>query len=161
MTKATAADGSKPAGMASNGVKLDAGKSRMDLLPPDALLATAGVFTFGAEKYAERNWELGMDWGRVFAAQQRHMNAFWGGEMYDPETGMMHTAHATFGTLVLTAYALRDIGADSRNPIVLGSANPMTKPVEARREIQYKPTRKGVELSAEDYQLLLKEAGRV
>lgn len=29
-----------------------------------------------------------------------------------------------------------------------------------RREIQYKPTRKGVELSAADYQLLLKEAGR-
>lgn len=33
-------------------------------------------------------------------------------------------------------------------------------PVEPRREIIYKPTRKGVELSAADYQLLLKEAGR-
>lgn len=147
----------------SSGVKLDTGKARMDLLPPDALLATAGVFTFGAEKYAERNWELGMDWGRVYAAQQRHMNAFWGGEMYDPETGMMHTAHATFGTLVLTAYALRGIGADSRGVVRPDIGHPMiqaVQPQEPRREISYKPTRKGVELSAEDYQLLLKEAGR-
>lgn len=108
----------------SAGVKLDIGKARFDLLPPDALMAAAGVFTFGAEKYAERNWEKGMDWGRVFAAQQRHMMAFWGGEMYDPETGMLHTAHAQFGTMVLTSYALRGIGEDSRS--LLGeSATPM------------------------------------
>lgn len=123
--KSRAVDVSKPAGMASNGVKLDAGKARFDLLPPDALQAVAGVFTFGAEKYAERNWEKGMDWGRVFAATQRHMMAFWGGEMYDPETGMLHTAHASFGTLVLTAYTLRDLGADTRQPAQHGAAYPM------------------------------------
>lgn len=100
------------------GVKLDAGKLRHDLLPPDALNEVARIFTFGAEKYAARNWEKGMDWGRVYAAQQRHMMAFWGGEMYDPETGMLHTAHATFGTLVLTAYSLRGIGVDTRMPDV-------------------------------------------
>ena len=33
-------------------------------------------------------------------------------------------------------------------------------PIEPRREITYKPTRKGVELSVADYTLLLKEAGR-
>lgn len=36
-----------------------------------------------------------------------------------------------------------------------------TAPKVARREITYKPTKKGVELSAEDYMLLLEEAGRV
>lgn len=96
------------------GTKLDDGKLRHDLLPPDALNEVARVFTFGANKYAARNWENGMDWGRVYAAQQRHMMAFWGGEMYDPETGMLHTAHASFGTLVLTAYSLRGIGKDTR-----------------------------------------------
>lgn len=98
----------------SSGTKLDTGKLRHDLLPPDAMGEVARIFTFGAEKYVDRNWEKGMDWGRVYAAQQRHMMAFWGGEMYDPETGMLHTAHATFGTLVLTAYSLRGIGTDSR-----------------------------------------------
>lgn len=96
------------------GVKFDEGKARFDLLPPDALTQVARIFTFGATKYADRNWEKGMDWGRVYAAQQRHMNAFWGGEMYDPETGMMHTAHATFGSLVLCTYSLRGIGTDTR-----------------------------------------------
>lgn len=102
----------------SSGTKLDSGKLRHDLLPPDAMNEVARIFTFGAEKYADRNWEKGMDWGRVYAAQQRHMMAFWGGEMYDPETGMLHTAHATFGTLVLTAYSLRGIGLDSRNALL-------------------------------------------
>ncbi len=96
------------------GVKLDEGKARFDLLPPDALLQVTRVYTFGAKKYAARNWENGMDWGRVYAAQQRHMNAFWGGEMYDPETGLMHTAHAAFGALTLCAYSLRGIGTDTR-----------------------------------------------
>lgn len=115
MKKQIAANGAKASAVSlASGVKLDDGKLRHDLLPPDAVGEVARIFTFGAEKYAARNWEKGMDWGRVYAAQQRHMMAFWGGEMYDPETGMLHTAHATFGTLVLTAYSLRGIGLDSR-----------------------------------------------
>lgn len=137
----------------TDGVKFDEGKPRFDLLPPDALNEVARVYTFGAAKYADRNWEKGMDWGRVYAAQQRHMSAFWGGEMHDPETGMLHTAHATFGTLVLTAYQLRRAGTDSRF-ILLPDAAP-----EPLREVQYKPTKKGVELSAADYQYLLEKAG--
>lgn len=115
----------------NSGTKLDEGKLRHDLLPPDAIGEVARVFTFGADKYAARNWENGMDWGRVYAAQQRHMMAFWGGEMYDPETGMLHTAHASFGTLVLTAFALRGIGADNRGTSIVGAPHapyPATRP---------------------------------
>jgi hypothetical protein len=110
-----AANGAKAAAVSlAEGVKLDEGKLRYDLLPPDALAEVTRIFTFGAEKYDARNWEKGMDWGRVFAAGQRHMMAFWGGEMYDPETGYLHTAHAAFAPLVLTAYSLRGIGTDTR-----------------------------------------------
>lgn len=137
----------------TDGVKFDEGKPRFDLLPPDALNEVARVFTMGAAKYADRNWEKGMDWGRVYAATHRHMGAFWGGEQFDAESGLLHTAHATFGTLVLTAYQMRDIGIDSR-------FKPLPKaPQEPQREINYKPTRKGVELSADDYTYLLKRAG--
>lgn len=139
----------------SDGVKFDEGKPRFDLLPPDAMNEVARVYTFGAAKYADRNWEKGMDWGRVYAGQQRHMQAFWGGETHDPETGMLHTAHATFGTLVLTAYQMRSVGKDSR--FIL--PHHLTPAPEPKREIQYKPTRKGVELSAADYQYLLERAG--
>lgn len=44
----------------SEGKKLDDGKARMDLLPPEFLFATADILAFGAGKYGDRNWEKGM-----------------------------------------------------------------------------------------------------
>jgi len=151
-------DGSKPSGMASNGVKLDAGKVRFDLLPPDALHAVAQVYTFGAEKYEPRNWEKGMDWGRVYAAGQRHMNSFWGGEARDQETGFLHTAHAAFAALTLTSYQLRSIGADSRNELLIpGFGGPVTVP----QPIAFKRVKNGIEISDAAFSQLLTEAGRM
>ena len=151
--KLIAADGSKPAGMTSNGVKLDAGKTRFDLLPPDALQAVAQVYTFGAEKYAPRNWEKGMDWGRVYAAGQRHMNSFWGGEARDPETGYLHTAHAGFAALTLTAYQLRSVGEDTRMlmPVAFEVGPPIT-PLSTGKN--------GVTISHHDFALLMAETNR-
>lgn len=143
----------------AGGVKLDTGKARFDLLPPDALAAVAGVYTFGAEKYAARNWELGMDWGRVYAATQRHLNAMWSGENLDPETGMLHAAHASFGTLTLTAFQLRGVGLDSRGIV------PAKSPVE-RKPFANLVTggvldgQACVTLSEADFDMLMREAGR-
>ena len=50
------------------GRKDDTAKPRMDLIPPELLEGVADVLTYGAAKYAPRNWEHGMAWGRVFAA---------------------------------------------------------------------------------------------
>ena len=74
--------------------KDDTMKPRMELLPPDALVEIAKVFTKGAEKYSDRNWERGMDWGRLYAATMRHLSAFWAGEDIDSEWGYSHLAHA-------------------------------------------------------------------
>lgn len=137
----------------AGGTKLDTGKVRFDLLPPDALAAVAGVYTFGAEKYAARNWELGMDWGRVYAATQRHLNAMWSGENLDPETKMLHAAHASFGTLTLTAFQLRGIGTDSR-----GFVPP--KPAAERTKIEISHDGEHVTLSHADFDMLMREAGR-
>lgn len=87
------------------GVKYDDGKPRFDLLPYDSLEKIAQVFTMGAAKYRDRNWEVGMRHGRVFAALQRHLSAYWQGEDIDPESGLPHLAHAGFGILVLLNYA--------------------------------------------------------
>ena len=75
-------------------IKHDIGKTRYDLLPPEALEAVARVLTFGAKKYGDRNWEKGLDYDRIFAAAQRHMWAHHGGEKLDPESGLSHLAHA-------------------------------------------------------------------
>ena len=99
----------------AGGVKHDAGKTRYDLLAPDALEAIAQVFTYGAQKYAPRNWEQGMDWGRLYAALQRHLWAFWGGEDTDSETGMPHLAHAGACVVMLLSHYQRGLGTDTRN----------------------------------------------
>jgi len=110
--------------MSGEGRKLDIGKPRMDLLPPELLEGVAHVLAFGAEKYDERNWELGMDWGRVYAAMLRHMLAWWSGEDKDPETGMSHLWHAGCCIAFLIAYEKRGIGNDNRNKeAVYGAAN--------------------------------------
>lgn len=96
------------------GVKFDGGKVRMDLLPPEMLYAIADILTFGAQKYDDRNWEKGMDWGRVYGALQRHLNAWWGGQEYDEETGRSHLWHAGCCIAFLITYEARNIGEDTR-----------------------------------------------
>lgn len=98
----------------TDAVKYDAGKARYDLLPPDALEALVAIYTSGAEKYGDRNWERGMGWGRVFGAAMRHLFAFWRGEDRDPESGQPHLAHAAWNCMTLLAYYLRGIGTDPR-----------------------------------------------
>lgn len=96
------------------GVKADAGKVRFDLLPPEPVRGVAEVLTFGARKYAERNWEKGMDWSRPFGALQRHLWAWWEGEDRDPETGYPHLWHAATNIFFLIAYQARGVGKDDR-----------------------------------------------
>lgn len=101
--------------LAAGGHKDDTGKVRMELLPPEMLWETAKVLTFGAKKYADRNYEHGMDWGRVFGALQRHLWAWWGGEDRDAETGYLHLSHASCCVAMLLVYVVRGIGKDTRS----------------------------------------------
>jgi hypothetical protein len=78
---------------------------RFDLLPPVALRAVAAHFGRGARKYEDRNWELGVDWSLSFAAMQRHLWSWWGGEDED-EIGSHHLAAVAWHALVLLTYAL-------------------------------------------------------
>ncbi|WP_299949058.1 dATP/dGTP diphosphohydrolase domain-containing protein [uncultured Ruegeria sp.] len=96
------------------GRKDDSAKVRMELLPPELLTATADILTFGAEKYDARNWEKGMEWGRVYGALQRHLNAWWSGVDTDDETGKSHLHHAACCVAFLLTYEARGIGKDDR-----------------------------------------------
>lgn len=88
----------------ANGVKFDDNKLRFDLIPPRPFIELSKVYTYGASKYADRNWEKGMKWGRVFAAMMRHIYKWAIGEVYDSESGLHHLAHAAFGCFTLMEY---------------------------------------------------------
>lgn len=99
---------------ASTGVKFDQGKLRYDLVPAGPLKALAEVYTFGAGKYADNNWRKGLAWGRVYGAIMRHLWAFWRGEDTDPESGLPHLAHASWGVFTLLEYSQTHTELDDR-----------------------------------------------
>ncbi len=98
----------------TEGVKYDQDKLRYDLIPANALDELAKVYTFGAKKYADRNWEKGMAWSRIFGAIMRHSWAWFRGQTHDPETGLNHMVHAAWGCLALVEYSITNKGEDDR-----------------------------------------------
>lgn len=99
------------------GRKDDSGKIRHELLPTDVLDEVGRVLTRGANKYGDRNWEKGMAWNRVIGAALRHLFAVMRGEDRDPETGLLHSAHAICCMMFLCGYQIRKIGTDDRKPL--------------------------------------------
>lgn len=101
---------------ASKGQKID----RYDLIPPEFEDALATHYGQGAKKYADRNWEKGMKWGRCFGSMMRHAWAFWRGEDFDPETGTHHMMCAAWNAIAIYTYATRKVGEDDRYRNVSG-----------------------------------------
>lgn len=100
------------------GLRYNDGKPRFDLLPPEAMTALAAHYALGAKKYADRNWEKGMAWGKCFASMQRHAWAWAEGEDHDPETGSPHMIAVAWNAIALFIYALRGIGTDDRTKTI-------------------------------------------
>lgn len=108
------------------GVKHDGEKVRWDLMPLDALKEVAHILTFGARKYADRNWEKGILYGRLYRAATGHLNDWFqakmdGNDGSDPETGRSHLAHAACCVLFLLAFELRGMKAFDNRPELLRS----------------------------------------
>lgn len=91
------------------GHKTDAGKCRLDLIPPEPLFGVGWVLEFGARKYGDRNWEQGMSWGRLFGAAMRHLWAFWMLEEEDFESKLPHLNHALCCLMMLATLVQREM----------------------------------------------------
>ena len=85
-------------------VKNDDGKLRFDLVPVRPFEELARVYTIGAKKYADRNWENGLSWGRVFGAMMRHAWAWWRGERHDLQDGQHHLSSVAWCAFALMEY---------------------------------------------------------
>lgn len=74
------------------GVKYDAGKPDMSLIPSAAALEEAAVWSYGAKKYAEFNWHKGIKYSKVLSAMERHMTLLKAGADFDYENGLHNAA---------------------------------------------------------------------
>lgn len=98
----------------NTGIKHDAGKLPMSLIPVEAKRGLAAVLAFGAKKYHPHNWRGGMDWSRLMDAAYRHLDAFTAGEDDDPETGLSHIDHLQACAAFLSTYVKTGLGTDDR-----------------------------------------------
>jgi hypothetical protein len=106
-------------------VKFDGEKPRFDLIPPEAMIELAQLYSFGAQKYCDRNWEKGFRYGRTFAAMMRHAWAWFGakltgGDGVDPETGQSHMVSVAWNAFALITFEKRGIGIDDRPTLIPG-----------------------------------------
>lgn len=85
-------------------LRYDNEKVRMDLIPAFANIEFGKVLTIGAKKYGDNNWQKGMKWSRVLGSLERHLYAIKKGEDFDPETGLLHSAHVMTNAAFLTEY---------------------------------------------------------
>lgn len=135
------------------GVKHDGDKVRYELLPPELLHGVAEILTFGAKKYADRNWESGISYSRVFGALMRHLWAWWAKAGPDSETGKSHLWHAGCCLAFLITYEARNMsgyddrpthGDEARNNVLPVSTPPPAPgpvPDEAAQSVRGGPGR--------------------
>lgn len=84
--------------------KCDAGakKTPLHLLPPGACADTAKVMALGASRYGPWNWRTHQIKRSTYVgAIKRHLDAWWGGEDLDPESGITHIAHIAASAMIV------------------------------------------------------------
>ena len=77
-------------------------KTRWELIPLDCLEDIARVYTEGAKKYGDNNWQNVDGFNkRYFAAAMRHLSSYSQGEIRDKESGELHLSHALTNIMFL------------------------------------------------------------
>lgn len=98
----------------SGAVKYDGGKPALFRgvvqYFPRAVEAVGAISTFGAKKYAWAGWENVPDGvARYSDAMVRHLVAEGRGETVDPDSGLLHAAHAAWGAMARLELIMREM----------------------------------------------------
>ncbi|KKM63930.1 hypothetical protein LCGC14_1506510 [marine sediment metagenome] len=99
------------------GVKHDEGKLRYDLIPPEPLEQLAELYTEGAKKYSDRNWEKGLSWLRCYASMMRHIQDWRQGKDRDKDDGQHPLASVAWYCFALMEYEKTRPEFDDRSEI--------------------------------------------
>lgn len=115
-----------PAKIGTGAIKYDAGKAPIFRgvvsYFPRAVAAVAAVSGFGANKYAWHGWEgVGDGINRYSDAMVRHLLREGEGEVLDPDSGLLHAAHAAWGALARLELILRNRENEEKVPEDMGS----------------------------------------
>lgn len=85
------------------------GKVHMDLLPWPELEKIAEVYTAGAAKYGDHNWEnLENGYERYKGAMLRHLTEVEKGNAIDEDTGCLHIAQVAWNAIAMLHFKLKE-----------------------------------------------------
>jgi hypothetical protein len=86
----------------------------MDLLPLDILEEASRVLQTGAAKHGRESWKS-KDSSLFVSALLRHMAAINRGEIYDPDSGRLHSLHVLCNAMFLAWHDARNQGGLTAN----------------------------------------------
>lgn len=109
----------KPHVAKQEAMRFDDDKLRLDLIPVEALIELARVYSMGAIKYDDDNWRKGMPWSKCIRATLSHFFKWRSGQVIDPETGCHHLAQVAWNALTLLVYELNKSGKDDRQKFAI------------------------------------------
>lgn len=89
-------------------------KTRYDMLPWDAIKELAEVSMFGAEKYGDHNWKVGIEYTTYWNAAMRHLTAWINGEDNASDSNKSHLAHAAWNCLAILHLQMNGVPTDDR-----------------------------------------------
>ena len=89
-----------------SGARYNTGKVKLHMIPFETLEGEARVWEYGTQKYALGNWMKGAPWSVPFDCLMRHLTALQSGELYDKESGELHTSHILCNARMLEFYIL-------------------------------------------------------
>lgn len=120
--------------MGTKGVKNDFKdkKLRWDLLPLQEIEDIVKVYTAGADKYGDNNWQnLENGYQRYKAALLRHLLEYEKGNEFDPETNCRHLAQVAWNAIAMLYFSknIKDSG-DKIDNLVKEMDNRILKQVD-------------------------------
>lgn len=91
------------------------GKPDLSLVPPSFREYAAKAFGYGIQKHGRWSWrDRGYQWTDLYAALERHLDAFVRKEDTDPESGLSHLTHAAANLAMLIEHVEKNLGEDNR-----------------------------------------------
>lgn len=94
----------------------DESKRQWHLLPVEAIESIIEVMEFGAKKYSENNWRTApyLTRAQITNSMKRHQAQIDKKELYDSESGLLHSAHVAVNALFQLHY---DLGGYFNQPV--------------------------------------------
>ena len=135
------------------GLRYNAGKLRMDLLPIEWTVGLSKVLTAGAAKYAARNWEQGLSYTDTIGCARRHEAKYLSGEMYDDGpggTGCHHLLLAAWNYLALVTFDIRGVGTNDLPKMAAEMIAKLEVPIDVSKMTAEEKSARGFELEPEE-----------